>query len=65
MAQRTPMVQIFPRIALALTLMAFFVPVDASGQISGIRISQTGNTGLTINVDVTAFYTTGSTETTA
>ncbi|MFC3193255.1 hypothetical protein ACFODZ_03260 [Marinicella sediminis] len=38
--------------------------VNAS-HISGIRITQTGNTGLTINVDMTVFYTTGSTETTA
>ena len=36
-----------------------------ASHISGIRISQTGNTGLMVNVDVTAFYTTGSTETTA
>jgi hypothetical protein len=33
-------------------------------QISGIRISQTGNTGLMVDVDVTGFYTTGSTGTT-
>jgi len=35
-----------------------------SSHISGIRITQTGNTGLMVNADVTGFYTTGSTETT-
>jgi len=49
--------------------MAFFAvlmtTVTQASHISGIRITQTGNTGLQINVDITAFYTTGSTEATA
>lgn len=51
-----------PRIVAAAGLLALLLPVAAAAsQISGIRITQTGNTGLTINVDVTAFYTLGST----
>ena len=48
--------------ATLLTLLALvLLAPQAEAQISGIRITQTGNTGLEINVDVTAFYTTGST----
>jgi len=42
----------------ALLLMSAVV---SASHISGIRITQTGNTGLQVNVDITAFYTTGST----
>jgi len=47
---------------ITITLLSFNA---SASHISGVRITQTGNTGLMINVDVTAFYTTGSTETTA
>ena len=48
--------------SLILLLALALCPVASeASHISGIRITQTGNTGLTINVDVTAFYTTGST----
>ena len=53
------------RIAAAFVLLIAALPADLeASHISGIRITQTGNTGLMINIDVTAFYTTGSTETT-
>ena len=46
--------------AMAAIALAAGFSATAS-HISGIRITQTGNTGLMLNVDVTAFYTTGST----
>ncbi len=49
---------------LALLLVVVPVTADAS-HISGIRITQTAVAGLDVDIDVTAFYTTGSTETTA
>lgn len=56
----------FRRSLLVLVLLLGLGPMAAeASHISGIRITQTGNTGLMINIDVTAFYTTGSTETTA
>lgn len=56
----------FPRrILTILAMLAILAPLAASAQISGIRITQTGNTGLMINVDVTAFWTTGTTTTQA
>lgn len=48
-------------ILLAL-LLILGAGVASASHISGIRITQTGNTGLTIDVDVTAFYSVGSTE---
>ena len=53
------------KIFVVLVALMVLAPMDAiASHISGIRITQTGNTGLTIDVDVTGFYTTGSTETT-
>ncbi|MEO1088245.1 MAG: hypothetical protein AAFY88_28780 [Acidobacteriota bacterium] len=45
---------------MALLLMVLPNSLEAS-HIAGIRITPTGNTGLEINVDISAFYTTGST----
>lgn len=53
------------RLLLIMSLLAF-APVNVwASHIAGIRITQTGITGLMVNIDVSAFYTTGSTETTA
>ncbi|MEO1086104.1 MAG: hypothetical protein AAFY88_17835, partial [Acidobacteriota bacterium] len=55
----------FSHSVLATIFLLALIPVTAeASHIAGIRIMQTGNTGLEINVDVTGFYTTGSTETT-
>ncbi len=59
------MLNLFLRGLVLTVLLLTWIPHEAAGQISGIRLTQTGNTGLMINVDVSAFYTTGSTETTA
>lgn len=54
------------RSGLALLAALLLVPFQAdASHISGIRITQTGNTGLMIDIDVTAFYVTTSTESSA
>ncbi len=61
--------QIVKHVSKIIVLLAVLTVVNTSivqaSHISGIRITQTGNTGLMVNVDVTAFYSTGSTESTA
>ncbi len=52
----------FKLISILAFCTVFLTTVSQASHISGIRITQTGNTGLEINVDITAFYTTGSTE---
>ena len=52
------------RCFLLMTVLLLFASTASASHISGIRITQTGNTGLMINIDVTGFYTTGSTEST-
>lgn len=42
---------------LLLVLMVGVVPLAAQQTYAGIRITQTGNTGLDVDIDVTAFYT--------
>ena len=49
---------------LFLIVLLMLASAASASHISGIRITQTGNTGLMINIDVTGFYTTGSTEST-
>lgn len=52
--------------ALITAAIALLQPAQADAQhIAGIRLTQTGNDGLALDFDVTVFYTTGSTETTA
>ncbi len=51
---------------LLLAVVLVLAPLAAeASHITGIRITPTGVAGLQVNVDVTAFYSTGSTETTA
>ena len=53
------------RSLLVLLLVFALCPLAAeASHISGIRITQTGISELTVDVDVTGFYTTGSTEST-
>ncbi len=55
----------FKNVLLLTTVLICASVVVQAQQVSGIRITQTGNTGLMVDVDVTAFYTTGATETEA
>ncbi|MEM8934664.1 MAG: hypothetical protein AAGE94_25945, partial [Acidobacteriota bacterium] len=49
-------------LALFLVSIPVFLPTSAdASHISGMRVTQTGGTDLQVDVDVTAFYTTGST----
>lgn len=53
-----------PLIGLLLVLAFLAADVASAGivaRIAGIRVSQTGSTGLDVNVDVTAFYTPAAT----
>ena len=45
-----------------LFILLFLPALASASHISGVRVSQTGSTGLTVDVDVTVFYEPDSTE---